>query len=278
MTEVPSIVAERYRLDALNSYDILDTAPEAGFDDIVLLAHEICDTPVALVSFVASKRQWFKAASGTELCQTPIEQSVCAHALAQPDTLVIPDLTKDERTRSNTLVTSEPHIRFYAGALLKSAEGVPLGTLCVLDLQPRPRGLTAAQIGGLEALARQVMLLLELRKALLLSEGSLDRGELGKDGRQPSRAISDQFVTRLQDNERRLRMAQEAGQIGTFEIDVRTNRVRPSEQFCRIYGLPFKPWLDASEIEKLIYSEDFDRISHAPDRAHRISLSLPSIA
>src|ERR1700754_4686079 len=97
MSEVPSIVAERSRLDALASYDILDTAPEAGFDDIVLLAREICDAPVALVSFVASKRQWFKAASGTELCQTPIEQSVCAHALAQRDTLVIPDLTKDER-------------------------------------------------------------------------------------------------------------------------------------------------------------------------------------
>jgi PAS domain S-box-containing protein len=266
MTDIPSIVAEPYRLKALDSYDILDSAPEAGFDDIVLLAREICQTPIALVSFVEPKRQWFKAASGTELCQTPIEQSVCAHALAQPDTLVIPDLTQDERTKSNVLVTSEPHIRFYAGALLKSAEGVPLGTLCVIDLEPRPQGLTTGQISGLEALARQVMHLLELRKALIVSEGSLDQSEHSLDTGQPSPATSEQFIVRLQDSERRLRMAQEAGQIGTFEIDIRTNCLRASEQFCRTYGLPVKPWLDASEIEKLIYPEDADRISNAQNR------------
>src|ERR1700759_2685917 len=110
MSNVPKIVADPARLKALASYGIVDTLPERGFDDGVLVAKQICRTPVALVSFVESGRQWFKATSGTELCQTPIEQSVCAHALAQSGTLIIPDLTNDERTKDNTLVTAEPHI------------------------------------------------------------------------------------------------------------------------------------------------------------------------
>jgi len=267
MTDIPSIVTEPHRLAALDSYDILDTAPEAGFDDVVLLAREICDAPVALVSFVASGRQWFKATSGTELCETPIEQSVCAHALAQSETLVIPDLTKDGRTRDNTLVTAEPHIRFYAGALLNTPQGVPIGTLCVIDTKPRPQGLTAEQVKSLEALARQIMLLLELRKALASTEGAINRHQEDSSSLERRQAVSERFIVRLQDSERRLRMAQEAGQVGTFEIDIQTNRLRPSEQFCRIYGLPFRPFVDSSEIENLVLRDDSHIVSHADGRA-----------
>ncbi|WP_158814301.1 HWE histidine kinase domain-containing protein [Methylocapsa sp. S129] len=155
---------ESERLAALARYGVLDTEPEPGFDDIVLLATRICETPVALVSLVAESRQWFKARIGFPPCETPLGQSVCAHALRQKGVLMIPDLTLDARTWANTLVTGEPFIRFYAGALLETPDGVPLGTLCVIDTKPRPEGLTPAQTDSLQALARQVMGQMELRR------------------------------------------------------------------------------------------------------------------
>lgn len=100
------------RLAALDAYGILDTAAEPEFDDVVFLASTICETPVALVSLVERDRQWFKARVGFEACETPIEQSVCRHALGSSDLLVIPDLSADPRTRDNTLVTAGPMIRF----------------------------------------------------------------------------------------------------------------------------------------------------------------------
>ena len=157
---------ETTRLAALEQYAILDTPPEPGFDDIVLLATRLCRTPVALVSLVAGDRQWFKARVGFSLCETPLAQSVCTHALRQPGLLVIPDLTRDPRTKDNTLVTGEPHLRFYAGVRLETSDGVSIGTLCVLDTKPRLKGLTHSQAEELEVLARQVMRQLELRQAI----------------------------------------------------------------------------------------------------------------
>jgi len=161
----PRAVGDADRLAALDNAGILDTLPEQGFDDIVLLASRICHTPVAMVSFVAGDRQWFKAKVGVEHSQTPIAQSVCAHAILETGLLVIPDLTADPRTRRNELVMGDPYIRFYAGAPLVTQDGMALGTLCVVDTNPRPRGLTSEQISSLEALARQVMMQLELRQA-----------------------------------------------------------------------------------------------------------------
>jgi len=155
---------EAERLAALARYGVLDSEPEPGFDDIVLLATRICETPVALVSLVAETRQWFKARVGFPPCETPLGQSVCAHALRQKGVLMIPDLTLDARTRTNTLVTGEPFIRFYAGALLETPDGVALGTLCVIDTKPRPEGLTPIRTDSLQALARQVMNQMELRR------------------------------------------------------------------------------------------------------------------
>ena len=125
-------VSDPVRLAALNRYAILDTPPETGFDDIVQLACQLCAVPVSLVSLVAGDRQWFKARIGFPQCGTDLNSSVCAHALAQPDQLlVIPDLTGDPRTRTNPLVTGEPFIRFYAGAPLATSQGEVLGSLCV---------------------------------------------------------------------------------------------------------------------------------------------------
>ncbi|TXN03743.1 PAS domain S-box protein [Methylobacterium sp. WL103] len=172
---VTEAVRDPARLAALYGYAILDTEAEQGFDDIVLLAARACGTPVALVSLVAGDRQWFKARVGFDPCQTPLSQSVCANALRQPGLLVIPDLTVDPRTRDNVLVTGEPHLRFYAGARLETTEGTPLGTLCVIDGKPRPAGLMPEQAEALEALARQVMAQMELRRSMVTRDDALLR-------------------------------------------------------------------------------------------------------
>ena len=117
----PDYTHDAGRLAALARYAILDTPAEPGFDDIVQLAAQICEAPVALVSLVAADRQWFKARIGFELCETNLGSSVCAHALIEPDLLVIPDLTLDARSKDNPLVTADPNIRFYAGAPFRAA-------------------------------------------------------------------------------------------------------------------------------------------------------------
>ncbi len=155
---------EAERLAALDIYEILDTPAEAAFDDIVRIASQICGTPMALISLVDDRRQWFKAAIGLDVTETPREIAFCAHAIAQPGILAIDDAAADVRFVDNPLVTGDPQLRFYAGAPLVTPEGFALGTLCVLDRQPRH--LTPDQSGALQALARQVMTQLELRRSL----------------------------------------------------------------------------------------------------------------
>lgn len=173
--KVPDYTHDEQRLAALERFDILDTPPEQGFDDIVALACMICETPVALVSLVAGDRQWFKARVGFEPCETDLDSSVCAHALVEDDLLVITDLTQDERTDRNPLVTGPPNIRFYAGAPLHDDFGNVLGSLCVIDGAPRPEGLTSSQADGLRSLARQVMSQLDLRRAVVERDAAILR-------------------------------------------------------------------------------------------------------
>lgn len=152
---------ETERLRALKEFNILDTLPEQAFDDIAHLASYICETPIALISLVDEKRQWFKSKIGLDASETPREVAFCATAINLPEILVVKDTTKDERFASNPLVTSDPHIRFYAGAQLVTSNGLGLGTLCVIDRKPRE--LRPAQIEALKALSRQVMQMLEAR-------------------------------------------------------------------------------------------------------------------
>ncbi len=157
----PILPDEPERLVALRRYEILDTPPERAFDDLTLLAAQICQTPIAMVSLVDSDRQWFKSRIGVETRETPRDIAFCAHAIAGRETLIVPDTFQDERFAGNPLVVDEPQIRFYAGALLRVAEGHALGALCVIDRVPRQ--LTDDQAPALEALARQVVAQLELR-------------------------------------------------------------------------------------------------------------------
>src|SRR4051812_27104662 len=122
----PACWHEADRLSVLHSYDILDTPPELAFDDITKLAALVCATPIAVINFVESTRQWFKAEIGLGVRETPLDLSICAHALLQKGLFVVPDLTQDARFACNSLVVGKPHLRFYAGALLETTEGLPL--------------------------------------------------------------------------------------------------------------------------------------------------------
>ncbi len=157
--------SESARLEALLEYEVLDTPPERALDDLARLAAEICATPIALVSLVDHTRQWFKARIGFETCETSRDISFCSHAVLQPDeVLVVSDATQDPRFAGNPLVISEPKIRFYAGAPLVSPQGHAIGTLCVIDQQPR--NLSARQQETLQILARQIITHLELKRSL----------------------------------------------------------------------------------------------------------------
>ena len=155
---------ESNRLAALRSYRVLDTPPEPAFDDLVQLAAQCCQTPIALISLIDERRQWFKAEVGLGIRETPLDRSICLSAMLQPGLTVVPDLIEDHRFASNPLVTAEPRLRFYAGAVLRALDGVPLGALCVLDHVPRD--LTGEQASTLTLLARQVMSQFELRRAI----------------------------------------------------------------------------------------------------------------
>jgi GAF domain-containing protein len=159
------------RVAALQKYAILDTEPEQAFDDLVLLASFICNTPMAMISLVDEDRQWFKSKIGVSISETPREIAFCATAIRQPDVFVIPDTLNDERFRNNPLVTSEPNIRFYAGAPLVNEEGFALGTICVVDRTPREFG--PSQQAALQALSRLVLAQLEFRRNLILLKQAL---------------------------------------------------------------------------------------------------------
>ena len=159
----PKPYQEEARLAALHQYHILDTAVEEEYEDITQLAAYICQAPIAVINLIDRDRQWFKSEIGLGVRETPLDISICAHALLQPGLFQVPDTLQDERFASNPLVTGDPHLRFYAGALLESSDGYPLGTLCVLDYIPR--ALSGEQKRSLTALSRQVMKLIELRKS-----------------------------------------------------------------------------------------------------------------
>jgi GAF domain-containing protein len=141
---------------------ILDTPPEAAFDALTRQAAEQFGVPIALISLVDERRQWFKSRVGLHATGTAREYAFCGHAIQTPgQVMLVPDASRDARFAANPLVTGDPGIRFYAGAPLVTATGHALGTLCVIDRKPRT--LTPAQVTQLRALADQVVVHLQAR-------------------------------------------------------------------------------------------------------------------
>lgn len=160
---VPS-VSDPERLAALRRYEILDTPPEESFDRIARLAADLFDTPMALISLVAEDRQWFKCAVGLDEPETELEAAFCVHALGSDTPTVIEDATQDRRVANSRLVTGAPGLRFYAGTPLVTPDGYHIGTLSVLDTEPRDP--SDKQLGQLKDLAAMVIDELELRREI----------------------------------------------------------------------------------------------------------------
>ncbi len=159
----PGMVDKMATPHGLRAYDILDTPPERGYDDLVALASQICETRSGVVSLIDRDRQWFKARQGIGLCQTDLDHAICGMVVATDSIIEIEDLRLDPRTDRNPLVVEAPYLRFYAGVPLRTPFGT-IGALAVFDPAPKPGGLSDVQRASLEKLARLVVDLLELRR------------------------------------------------------------------------------------------------------------------
>jgi len=168
-------MTEITRLAELRRVAILDTSEEAAYDEITRLAAQMCGTPIALISLIDERRQWFKSRVGLNAARTPREHAFCAYAIQVPDqVMVVNDALADERFKANPLVTGDPSIRFYAGAPLVMRNGEALGTVCVIDT--RPREISPEALEQLRFLAQQVVTRLEERA---LDEQAQDEGSRG---------------------------------------------------------------------------------------------------
>ena len=233
--------SEADRLQAVEAYGILDTPREKDFDDIVQMASEILKVPISLVTFLAEKRQWFKAGVGLDVNETPRDVSFCHHAIQQSGLFVVPDATRDERFRGNPFVLGDPNVRFYASALLETPDGLPLGTMCVLDY--KPRDLSEHEAFVLRTLARQVMTQLDLRRALREKHKSEERLTLALDA---------------------------SGFVGTWDWDVVADRVIADPRFVAIFGgdpEASKKGVPVAEYVKAIHPDDVEHVKRSIARA-----------
>lgn len=229
---------ERERLDALYQYAILDTPPEASFDQLTQLAARVCAVPIALISLIDSDRQWFKSQVGLTSRETSRESAFCAHTILDPNPLVVEDAATDPRFAQNELVLGDPGIRFYAAVPLLTAKGLALGSLCVIDR--RPRVLTGKQLSTLQLLAMQVVEHLELRRA--------------------AEAFRRQSVL--------FERVQQIAHIGGWALDLRSKVLTWTEETYRIHGVNRDEYSPTVESALGFYTADgASVIRHAMERA-----------
>ncbi|MCC7116370.1 MAG: response regulator [Burkholderiales bacterium] len=224
----PAIAGEEARLASLYALGVLDTAADPDLDAITGLAAATCETPIALVSLVDERRQWFKSRVGLAVCETPRAVAFCAHAIVQRALFVVPDASADPRFADNPLVTGAPHIRFYAGAPLVTEDGAAIGTLCVID--SRPRELTGLQRRTLEVLAAQVTARLELSRRL----GERTRAEAALLGIMEDQLLSEKA---LREQAALLESAQRIGRLGPWSYDLATGRLHWPPATCALFGV-----------------------------------------
>jgi PAS domain S-box-containing protein len=233
-------LAETARLKALREYAIMDTEPEESYDELTRLAAQICGVPVATISLIDSNRQWYKSKVGMDMNETPRDISFCNQTIQQTELLVVPDATKDERFANNPYVVNNPNVRFYAGFPLLSREGYGIGSLCVVDVQPKE--LTEDQKKALEVLGRQAVSQLELRRRLREHKQALQ-------ALQASEERFRQFASHVDD----LFWIMEAGQIKFV-----------SQAFERIWGRSLADFYATPEIYlNAIHPDDRERVRAA---------------
>jgi len=234
--------AETARLQALREYAIMDSEPEESFDELTRLAAHICQVPVSTISFIDADRQWYKSKVGMPegMNDTPRNVSFCNHTVSAPGMIVIPDATKDPRFSSNPYVLGAPNVRFYAGYPLRSREGYGIGSICVVDVQPKE--LTDAQKSALEVLGHQAVLQLELRRTL----------------REQKKALQ-----ALQASEERFR--EFAGHVDDLFWIVEGGEIKfVSAAFGRIWGRTVAEFHEHPEIYfAAIHPDDHDRVRAA---------------
>jgi len=265
---------ELQRIQALQSYGILDTPYENDFDDLTELASVICQMPVALISLVDENRQWFKSNKGLEVRETDRAHSFCAHAILQPENMmVVENARADARFKDNILVTGKTNIVFYAGMPLIDSHGNALGTLCVIDHCERQ--LDESQMKSLRILSRTVMEKLELRRQLAaLSEENeggnshlvhLQYNDAAPNHKRLTKRAIDQMNdanARIIQNEQHLRLAVEAASLGTFMLNISTGDLETSAYCNEIFGLDENECLTINELWSML-QEDRGRIQKA---------------
>jgi diguanylate cyclase (GGDEF)-like protein/PAS domain S-box-containing protein len=222
---------EQSRLNALKSYAILDTPAEAEFDRLIQLIARICDTPIATMTIVDERRQWFKSAVGLDIRETDRAIAFCAHAICSTNLFVVPDARKNPLFKDNPLVVGNPGLRFYAGMPLIAPSGFALGTLTVMDCVPRR--LSVAQKEALATLAGQVITQLELRRQRhAIKNSAAERDNVNA-------ALLTQSANLLQ-------IACRMARIGGWNVDLSAGRATWSNEVCDIHEVPhgFCPTID----------------------------------
>lgn len=249
MNTLEASATESARIKALRDLDILDTAPEPEFDELVQIAAAICGAPMSVVSLLDEDRQWCKAAFGMEFIEARRELAFCNHTIRQSDILLVEDATRDVRFADNPFVTGEPRLRFYAGIAVASPSGHAVGTLCVLDSTPRT--LTQEQRTALKILAKQINARLELR---------LRRREL-------QRALTEAEATKAQllASERRFQSFMDAGPFLSYLKDAAGRMLYYNAAMARHFDVSRTFMLNKTDAE--LWSADLARVYERHDAA-----------
>ena len=228
--KAPLPLNEGARLDALQQYQVLDTAPEAAFDELARLAAQICQTPMASITFIDRDRQWHKSNLGIDAVEVPRDLSFCAHTVTGNDILLVPDATRDERFSDNPAVTGEMGLRFYAGMPLVTPEGLSVGSLCVFDT--KPHDIAPEQLEALRTLGRQVIAQLELRPdACGSSETLAPQSRQQRLAQRRSERM--QAAAALQNANENYRGLFEATREGLLIINAQSGAIEESNAFAR---------------------------------------------